>query len=34
VSPTDRFEAGQSVQVTLDLTHARLFDASTELVLR
>jgi multiple sugar transport system ATP-binding protein len=34
VNPTDRFEAGQRVQVTLDLTHAHLFDAATELVLR
>jgi multiple sugar transport system ATP-binding protein len=34
VNPTDRFEAGQKVQVTLDLTHAHLFDAATEQVLR
>ena len=34
VSPTDRFEAGQKVKVTLDLTHAHLFDAESELVLR
>jgi multiple sugar transport system ATP-binding protein len=34
VNPTDRFEAGQRVQVTLDLTHAHLFDAATEQVLR
>ncbi len=33
VSPTDRFQAGQKVQVTFDLTHAHLFDAKTELVL-
>jgi multiple sugar transport system ATP-binding protein len=30
VSPTDRFDAGQKVQVTFDLTHAHLFDAATE----
>jgi multiple sugar transport system ATP-binding protein len=30
VSPTDRFEAGQSVQVTFDLAHAHLFDPATE----
>jgi multiple sugar transport system ATP-binding protein len=34
VSPTDRFEAGQKVQVTFDLAHAQLFDATTELALR
>jgi multiple sugar transport system ATP-binding protein len=34
VSPTDRFDAGQKIQVTFDLTHAHLFDASTELALR
>jgi multiple sugar transport system ATP-binding protein len=34
VNPTDRFEAGQKVKVTLDLTHAHLFDAASELVLR
>jgi multiple sugar transport system ATP-binding protein len=34
VNPTDRFEAGQSVRITLDLTHAHLFDAATELVLK
>jgi multiple sugar transport system ATP-binding protein len=34
VSPSDRFEAGQKVQVTFDLAHAHLFDAATELVLR
>jgi multiple sugar transport system ATP-binding protein len=34
VNPSDRFEAGQKVQVTLDLTHAHLFDPVTELVLR
>jgi multiple sugar transport system ATP-binding protein len=33
VNPTDRFEAGQKVKVTLDLTHAHLFDAESELVL-
>ena len=33
VSPTDRFESGNRVKVTLDLTHAHLFDASTELTL-
>ncbi len=30
VNPTDRFEAGQRVQVTFDLTHAHLFDPSSE----
>jgi multiple sugar transport system ATP-binding protein len=30
VNPTDRFEAGQRVQVTFDLTHAHLFDPETE----
>ena len=30
VNPTDRFEAGQRVQVTFDLTHAHLFDPATE----
>jgi len=34
VSPTDRFDAGQKVQVTFDLSHAHLFDAATELALR
>jgi multiple sugar transport system ATP-binding protein len=34
VNPTDRFEAGQSVRITMDLTHAHLFDAATELVLK
>ncbi len=34
VSPTDRFDAGQKVQVTFDLTHAHLFDAATELALK
>jgi len=34
VNPTDRFHAGQRVQVTFDLTHAHLFDAATEAVLR
>ncbi|HZZ20824.1 MAG TPA: ABC transporter ATP-binding protein, partial [Opitutaceae bacterium] len=34
VNPTDRFEAGQRVKVTLDLANAHLFDAGTELVLR
>jgi multiple sugar transport system ATP-binding protein len=33
VNPTDRFEAGQRVQVTFDLTHAHLFDPVTELAL-
>jgi multiple sugar transport system ATP-binding protein len=33
VSPTDRFEAGQKVKVTLRLENAHLFDAETELVL-
>jgi len=33
VNPTDRFEAGQRVQVTFDLTHAHLFDPLTERVL-
>ncbi len=33
VNPTDRFEAGQKVQVTFDLTHAHLFDPVTEHVL-
>ena len=30
VNPTDRFEAGQRVQVVLDLTHAHLFDPQSE----
>ena len=30
VNPTDRFEAGQRVQVTFDLTHAHLFDPVSE----
>jgi multiple sugar transport system ATP-binding protein len=34
VSPTDRFDAGQKVQVTFDLTHAHLFDPATELALK
>jgi len=34
VSPTDRFDAGQRVQVTFDLAHAHVFDAATELALR
>jgi multiple sugar transport system ATP-binding protein len=34
VSPTDRFDAGQKVSVTFDLTHAHLFDPATELALR
>ncbi len=34
VSPTDRFDAGQKVQVSFDLTHAHLFDPATEQVLR
>ena len=34
VSPTDRFEAGQTIQVTLDLARAHLFDAATEKALR
>jgi multiple sugar transport system ATP-binding protein len=34
VSPTDRFEAGQRIKVSFDLTHAHLFDAATELVLK
>jgi multiple sugar transport system ATP-binding protein len=33
VNPTDRFESGQSVQVTFDLAHAHLFDAETETAL-
>ncbi|HEY1763966.1 MAG TPA: ABC transporter ATP-binding protein [Opitutaceae bacterium] len=33
VRPTDRFDAGQKVNVTFDLAHAHLFDAGTELVL-
>ena len=34
VNPTDRFESGQRVQVTFDLTHAHLFDAVSEDVLK
>ncbi len=34
VSPTDRFEAGQRVQVTFDLNHAQIFDAATEAALK
>jgi multiple sugar transport system ATP-binding protein len=34
VNPTDRFEAGQKVKVTLDLANAHLFDAATELALK
>jgi multiple sugar transport system ATP-binding protein len=30
VNPTDRFEAGQRVQVTFDLTHAHFFNPATE----
>jgi len=33
VSPTDRFEAGQKVQVVFDLAHAHLFDPATELAM-
>jgi multiple sugar transport system ATP-binding protein len=34
VNPTDRFDAGQKVQVTFDLAHAHIFDAATELALK
>ena len=34
VNPTDRFDAGQKVHVTFDLTHAHLFDPETERALR
>jgi len=34
VNPTDRFDAGQKVHVTFDLTHAHLFDPETEQALR
>ncbi|HEY5079619.1 MAG TPA: ABC transporter ATP-binding protein, partial [Opitutaceae bacterium] len=34
VNPTDRFDAGQKVQVTFDLAHAHLFDPVTELALK
>ena len=34
VNPTDRFDAGQAVQVTFDLSHAHIFDAATELALK
>jgi multiple sugar transport system ATP-binding protein len=34
VNPTDRFEAGQRVQVTFDLAHAHVFDAATQLALK
>ncbi|HTJ78378.1 MAG TPA: sn-glycerol-3-phosphate ABC transporter ATP-binding protein UgpC [Rariglobus sp.] len=34
VRPTDRFEAGQSVKVTLQMTAAHLFDSVTENVIR
>jgi multiple sugar transport system ATP-binding protein len=34
VNPTDRFDAGQRVQVTFDLTHAHIFDPATEQVLK
>ncbi len=34
VNPTDRFDAGQKVQVTFDLAHAHVFDAATEKALR
>ena len=33
VNPTDRFEAGQKVKVTLDLANAHLYDATSELAL-
>ncbi len=33
VRPTDRFSAGQTVQVTFDLDHAHLFDPKTEAAL-
>jgi len=34
VNPTDRFDAGQSVQVTFDVTHAHIFDPGSELALK
>jgi multiple sugar transport system ATP-binding protein len=34
VNPTDRFEAGQKVQVTFDLAHAHIFDAVSEKALK
>jgi multiple sugar transport system ATP-binding protein len=34
VNPTDRFDAGQRVQVTFDLAHAHVFDAATQLALK
>jgi multiple sugar transport system ATP-binding protein len=34
VNPTDRFETGQRIKVSFDLSHAHLFDAATELVLK
>ena len=34
VNPTDRFDAGQKVQVTFDLAHAHIFDAATQLALK
>jgi multiple sugar transport system ATP-binding protein len=34
VKPTDRFDAGQKVKVTLNLANAHLFDAETEKVLK
>jgi len=34
VSPTDRFDAGQRIQVAFDLGQAHLFDAATELALK
>ncbi|HEY1793667.1 MAG TPA: sn-glycerol-3-phosphate ABC transporter ATP-binding protein UgpC [Opitutaceae bacterium] len=34
VGPTDRFEAGQRIQVVLDLAHAHLFDPASEKTLR
>jgi multiple sugar transport system ATP-binding protein len=33
VSPTDRFDSGQRIQVTFDLGNAHLFDPTTELAL-
>jgi len=33
VRPTDRFSAGQNVQIYFDLTHAHLFDPKTEAVI-
>ncbi|MDP3072938.1 MAG: sn-glycerol-3-phosphate ABC transporter ATP-binding protein UgpC [Opitutaceae bacterium] len=34
VKPADRYEAGQTIQVTFDLDQAHLFDAQTENILR